>query len=257
MARETKVGLLAGLAFIICFAIILANRGRQDPIARNAPTPADRSVSLPKIGQGIPIQAPGQPTMAQLPGAAATNQNQRLGARLSPVRKNPVTPTNQGMVDAPRRDNASTLVPRQTRPSGSTLGAHDLARTTAPAGNPEWTAPSTEQLQRQAILQQRLDAMENQGVQRPDAQRVAARTPREKSMSIKQPPTTRHKPLKTLSRYTIKPGDTLTRIAKQHYGRSTEAVVKAIYQAGRGTCPCSFRRFRANDRRRPVDHARC
>ena len=29
MARETKVGLLAGLAFIICFAIILANRGRQ------------------------------------------------------------------------------------------------------------------------------------------------------------------------------------------------------------------------------------
>ena len=31
MARETKVGLLAGLAFIICFAILLANRGRQDP----------------------------------------------------------------------------------------------------------------------------------------------------------------------------------------------------------------------------------
>ena len=29
MARETKVGLLAGLAFIICFAIILSNRGQR------------------------------------------------------------------------------------------------------------------------------------------------------------------------------------------------------------------------------------
>ena len=30
MARETKVGLIAGLAFIICFAVILANRGGND-----------------------------------------------------------------------------------------------------------------------------------------------------------------------------------------------------------------------------------
>ncbi len=30
MERETKVGLLAGLAVIICFSVILANRGRQD-----------------------------------------------------------------------------------------------------------------------------------------------------------------------------------------------------------------------------------
>ncbi len=29
MASETKVGVVAGLAFIICFAVILANRGRQ------------------------------------------------------------------------------------------------------------------------------------------------------------------------------------------------------------------------------------
>ena len=28
MARETKIGLLAGLAFIICFAVILSQRGR-------------------------------------------------------------------------------------------------------------------------------------------------------------------------------------------------------------------------------------
>ncbi len=225
MARETKVGLLAGLAFIICFAIILANRGRQDPIARSAPTLADRSVSTPKIGHGIPIQAPVRPTTTQSPGAAATNQNQRPGARLNPVRKDTAPQTNQRMVDAQRRDSART--------SGSTPGARDLSRVTTPAGNPELTSPSTEQLQRQAILQKRFDAMDNQGVQRKGTKSGAARTPRVKSTPIKQSPAKRKKPAKPLHRYTVKPGDTLTRIAKQHYGRSTGAVVNAIYQANR------------------------
>ena len=42
MAKETKVGLLAGLAFIICFAVILANRGRQDAASYRLPGYAGR-----------------------------------------------------------------------------------------------------------------------------------------------------------------------------------------------------------------------
>ena len=42
MARETKVGLLAGLAFILCFAIILANRGRQEAVTTHLPYQVDR-----------------------------------------------------------------------------------------------------------------------------------------------------------------------------------------------------------------------
>ena len=225
MARETKVGLLAGLAFIICFAIILANRGRQEPIVRSAPTPADRSVSTPKIGQGIPIQAPARPKTTQLPGAAATNQNQRSGARLNPVRKTPAPQANQRMVNAQRHDSV--------RPSGSTSGARDLARVTTPVGNSGLTSPSTEQLKRQAILQKRLDAMGNQGVQRKGTKSGTARTLRETSKSIKQSRIASKTPAKPSRRYTVKPGDTLTRIAKQHYGRSTGAVVNAIYQANR------------------------
>ena len=38
MARETKVGLIAGLAFIICFAVILANRGQTRPLPHGAPS---------------------------------------------------------------------------------------------------------------------------------------------------------------------------------------------------------------------------
>ena len=37
MARETKVGMLVGLGFIVCFAIILENRGRRDPVGPQMP----------------------------------------------------------------------------------------------------------------------------------------------------------------------------------------------------------------------------
>ena len=37
MARETKLGLLVGLGFIICFAIILENRGRRDQVTPQMP----------------------------------------------------------------------------------------------------------------------------------------------------------------------------------------------------------------------------
>jgi nucleoid-associated protein YgaU len=233
MARETKVGLLAGLAFIICFAIILANRGRQDPIVRSTPTLADRSVNTPQIGQGIPIQAPVHPTNTPLPGDAAPSPHQSLGARLNPVRKDLAPPTNQSMVDANPRNSERSLVPRRSRTADSTPGARDLTRSTTPAGNPELISPSTEQLQRQAILQERLDAITTGDDQQRDAQRRAIRPARVTSKSIEQSPIARPKSAMPSRSYKVKPGDTLTSIAKQHYGRSTGAVVNAIYQANR------------------------
>lgn len=47
MARETKVGLLAGLAFIICFAIILTNRGRDSAVAPPRPVMSDSGGGVP------------------------------------------------------------------------------------------------------------------------------------------------------------------------------------------------------------------
>ena len=37
MASETKVGLLVGLGFIVCFAVSLANRGREEQISAQLP----------------------------------------------------------------------------------------------------------------------------------------------------------------------------------------------------------------------------
>ena len=74
MARETKVGLIAGLAFIICFAVILSNRGRlvpspQDPQPRfqyvgtettTPPASTRRSPQHPSSPgtDGVPINPP-------------------------------------------------------------------------------------------------------------------------------------------------------------------------------------------------------
>ncbi len=53
MARETKVGLLAGLAFIICFAIILANRGREDSMVPARSVLSDGGGQLPAALQQL------------------------------------------------------------------------------------------------------------------------------------------------------------------------------------------------------------
>ena len=45
MARETKVGLVVGLAFIICFAVILANRGRQRAPVTDVPSSSGKPVA--------------------------------------------------------------------------------------------------------------------------------------------------------------------------------------------------------------------
>ena len=52
MAGETKVGLLAGLAFIICFAVILANRGQtQRHVTNTVTTPVLEPANLHR---GVP-----------------------------------------------------------------------------------------------------------------------------------------------------------------------------------------------------------
>ena len=61
MARETKVGLLAGLAFIICFAIILTNRGRDSAVAPPRPVLTDSGGQIPQRLQQTASRTPTHP----------------------------------------------------------------------------------------------------------------------------------------------------------------------------------------------------
>lgn len=70
MARETKVGLLAGLAFVICFAIILTNRGRDSLVSPPRPVVTDSGAQVPQNLQQVASRGPTR-TPSQPPGSGA------------------------------------------------------------------------------------------------------------------------------------------------------------------------------------------
>ena len=82
MAKETKVGLLAGLAFIICFAVILANRGVEDPAASRAPFLPDGRGAVPgSVQQSASRTAPHSPRAG---GGNSRADGRDLGSTRSP-----------------------------------------------------------------------------------------------------------------------------------------------------------------------------
>jgi len=78
MARETKVGLLAGLAFIICFAVILAHRGGD--VFRTPSVIATNSGSLAQ--GGTPIQS-GTPAVERAFDRSVEQVGNALGGKTS------------------------------------------------------------------------------------------------------------------------------------------------------------------------------
>ena len=74
MARETKVGLLAGLAFIICFAIILANGGRQKQATTHWPYLVDQGVDVQQAAHELGSRTAVHPGPATRDGRLSNEQ---------------------------------------------------------------------------------------------------------------------------------------------------------------------------------------
>ncbi len=235
MARETKVGLLAGLAFIVCFAVILANRGRQQPPATHLSYNVDQGDSLP-LGGGDRASRAGDREQRSGQGQAATlasGQRRDQQAR----RTTPPAGTNGANVVLPSSRPASGSVatgpiqtPPQRIPEATRSDAHttSLAAVTAPAGNPALTSPTAEQRERQRALLEHLDALgTGTGRQESSGRPGSSAGPRVSRTRDNRPAAT------PSPRYITKPGDTLTRIAAAHYGRRTPAVINAVFKANR------------------------
>ncbi len=83
MARETKVGLLAGLAFIICFAVILANRGRDDSVSATKSGIPESTGPLPStIQQQMASRPPAPAVVPDRPASATREPAPATGADL-------------------------------------------------------------------------------------------------------------------------------------------------------------------------------
>ncbi len=216
MARETKVGMLVGLGFIICFAIILEHRGRDSEVAPLMPHQA--------LTQAVPAQPTDTGTLAErrakeygqahIPKPAnrrtappdvapptrrqTTFQGDRSGT-------SPVSMPGRGQPERFTRQEPSVELPSQKPVEVPTRRQPPAPRSTPVLAEKETGAPT----------QPRLTATQSTTPPVNQARRGTPVTPGR--------------------RYVVKPGDSLSRIASQQYGTCAKRVIDAIYAANRST----------------------
>jgi len=227
MARETKVGLLAGLAFIICFAVILANRGATVPPGLTNSFLPQGTLELPKVVQRSQPDVNRVARNRPQPQPAIQPQPDQFTA-------NPVD-QGQGHVQAPQNmaneaPATGAQVPVYPNPTAalpaSTTG---VAQYTRPAEIPAMTTP---QLEQALASRERGDGVAQPPTGVP-AHPVALTG--SDAMSTGARPTLGQTPLPIQGDpYTVKPSDTLSSIAASHYGTKSKQGVETIFDANRG-----------------------
>ncbi len=221
MARETKVGLLAGLAFIVCFAVILANRGRNGPPGLSDSILTNSGIAVPFSPQKPTgtSTAPARPNVAAVPAAntlrttegTPVSGSELPGERLtsSPV---PMTPReSSGPVSDPNREALERILASRSQPTAITeqpsVVTREIPAPATPAGS--------------TIIPPVITGRANSVAAPP-----ADRTPEEPRMPDRQQaPGGRE--------YTVQAQDTLSSIAAEHYGTKSHSVIQAIFDANR------------------------
>lgn len=238
MARETKVGLLAGLAFIICFAVILANRGANStPAAANAFLP-NGGLELPKLMQRkqatTPEATPNPGKVARKPTITTTPRNGTQMARNSAGQTSAPLAANEAVagtgtqlsLDAvvqPPAPSADSILALNTRPVDQAMnpdaGLERALTSPSPTSAPQRTDPPVSMTATLPISDQ------------PNI--IPAR------ISQSEPPAAQPAPSPIVqgTSYTVKPSDTLSSIAAAHFGTKSKKTVEAIYEANRGVLP--------------------
>ena len=266
MGRETKVGLLAGLAFIICFAIILANRGRQEPPTAPLSHIVDGIVDIEPA-----VRAPDAGNASRQQPPATRSPDSRLGRRQADSvadRSDPIRVDRDASDGAPGRSGSSgadVVLPsgaatlaessprsrddenRLSRPHGRVLREEGtspdesaLAAVSEATGSPTLTAaaPSQAQARRQRTLQEYLDARSSRkpADRRPNRRAVEPPTDGQATRPTRtQPPTSAGNPAAGVRpvHHTVVAGDTLSKIAAAHYGSRSPTVINAVFDANR------------------------
>ena len=234
MARETKIGLLAGLAFIICFAIILANRGRQDLIPGLLALDGDtRSGTVAYHGARSTTSPPGF-------GSRTAGSGHRVIESPTPRRMRKSVP--------PRTDRDINSRPRSTQHEARDVTDRawrdgqpaDETPVRTPDGVLE-TSPvlaSADSIDEMRVLERRLDELSRQLRLESRSQERPAQLPMtEDSGPASIPAASRLVRASSvpaeLARYTVAAGDTLSAIAARYYGGKARRLADAIFDANR------------------------
>jgi len=263
MGRETKIGLLAGLAFIICFALILANRGQtgvgglaQSTLMNGGSSGGgieSDEIAAPD-SKGIEPDHRSGRRVAQRPVAAAPGTRSEREDRLASRGSNhdPSGPSKDPTASVSGGSSPNGV--RQGAPPTADQTATALSAVTEPAGTPALYQPPRSLQEQQRVLREKLEEASRSTAGHgpsmwPDERRVSppagpvvgganeggSRREAVRSASTGgggQPPETVEK--RDSARYVVQSGDTLSKIAGRHYGLRSANVIRAIVDANRG-----------------------
>lgn len=229
MAPETKVGLVVGLGFIVCFAVILANRGRREPtttylsdlggdISRTiqhngakseARTANHKDSQLRRASSAQSSQPPRRMVpmrIDQVGSGDSKGLTQSVRSKVSPMGEN-----RHGRFDDAPATKASSLT------SQPPLRVNDSS--VQPRTDPLWEAKHAStggNLDRSAYIQPSATS--------PQRARDGLDGPSRRAKAVSRAAMQRHK---------VVSGDTLSKIAARYFGRSSNEAVRAIFEANR------------------------
>ncbi len=216
MAKETKVGLLVGLAFIVCFAVILANRGREQFIDAQIP---DYIVQKPRTDTG-----PASTAVTPSPRTSTTyDSSGRAIVQHMPDR---------GEAQLP---GGARLGGGDSLPGGSPdpRGGHDLHMRRGDTADADTQSPEDKRRRLEEMLS-RIAAQVHADRSGEGGSAEPPQYPRGEPPIIRpvEPPVTPASEEKGRS-YVVQRGDSLSKIAQKNYGSQARSVIDLIYAANR------------------------
>lgn len=242
MARETKIGLLAGLAFIICFAVILSQRGRssrpsQSIFQRGTQTTQGKPKRRPMISPSRREVLPGNSTPVG-PGQLVTHSPDDSQHTSKPFNNDTMEPSGSGAdVNLPGwvKTTDSSGDVRQPPENFSPDESNTSNEMTSAARNVQ---PMDAKRRRQ-LLEQRLVELNHQN-NKGNVQGNHFQTSRKpQSVDFENDPpfkvkSTPNSHAKNMGlRYIVVSGDSLSKIAIRYYGVESHRHIDAIFNANR------------------------
>ena len=234
MAQETKVGLVVGLGFIVCFAMILANRGGADRIRPQMPY---QLFSGPTAPSGTSSSL-----LPEQHAQSLRNDPRRSDARPHAAAKpSAVEPTGTGRPDPgtagdPDRFSRRRPIPRPqdvAEPESAVADRTTDSGVTLLAGGP---APETESPERAPATHHAEPVVERAdkgaplpAALAPYAEQFEKKPPRDEAAAT----VAAAAPTPGEAEHVVASGDTLTKIARRYYGSTGKDTVDALYAANR------------------------
>ncbi len=257
MTKETKIGLLVGLAFIILFAIILSEKGTESrdtspPTFAVADAAKDtsslRSDERPLQGDGrLPIRERLAERVTPKPADTADDDSGELRPAplgkpipaededLPPLPESFVAMINESLDDKPvepavEAQNDEPTISIEEAVAGA-ITQDDSADLAPAASDPEPPVPI---VTRSTQAHTHKLAQANEAARAAEiaaAPAVAANTDDAQTDTRTSPAP--KMPIVTLAKHVVQPGESLGKIAAKYYGRSTPQRIEAIYHANR------------------------